>query len=91
MRKLDFQRLRAAQHDSAQAEVKGMLLLDKIADAENLEVTDEDVERELQILALQMREPADELRSRLTKDGSIARIREQLRRDKTGSLLYDRL
>ena len=91
MRKLDFQRLRAAQHDSAKGEVEGMLILDKIADAENLEVTDEEVERELQILAIQMREPAEELRSRLTKDGSIARIREQLRRDKTGSMLYERL
>ncbi len=91
MRKLDFQRLRAAQHDSAKDEVKGMLLLDKIADAENIEVTDEEVEREMQILAMQMREPVDELRSRLTKDGSIARIREQLRRDKTGALLYERL
>jgi trigger factor len=91
MRKLDFQRLRAAQHDAALDEVKGMLLLDKIADAENLEVTDEEVERELQILSIQMREPAEDLRRRLTEDGSIARIREQLRRDKTSALLYERL
>ncbi len=91
MRKLDFQRLRAAQHDAAQAEVKGMLLLDKIADAENIEISEDEVSQELQILAVQMREPVDELRARLTKDGSIARIREQLRRDKTGNLLYERL
>jgi trigger factor len=91
MRKLDFQRLRAAQHTSALAEVKGMLLLDKIADAEHIDVTDEDVNRETEILALQMREPVEELRARLTKDGSLARIREQLRRDKTGTLLYERL
>ena len=91
MRKLDFQRLRAAQHASASAEVKGMLLLDKIAEVENVDATDEEVNRELEILALQMREPVDELRARLTKDGSIARIREQLRRDKTGALLYERL
>jgi trigger factor len=91
MRKMDFQRLRAAQHDSAAAEVKGMLLLDKIADAEHIEVTDEEVNREMEILALQMREPVADLRARLTQDGSIARIREQLRRDKTGALLYERL
>ena len=34
MRKLDFERLRAAQRTSALAEVKGSLILDKIADAE---------------------------------------------------------
>ena len=91
MRKLDFQRLRTAQHTSAVTEVKGMLLLDKIAEVENIEITDEEVNREMEILAIQMREPVDELRTRLTKDGSIARIREQLRRDKTGALLYERL
>ncbi len=91
MRKLDFQRLRAAQHDAAAAEVKGMLLLDKIADAENIQVSEDEVNRELQILAVQMREPAEDLRARLTKDGSIARIREQLRRDKTGAVLLERL
>jgi trigger factor len=91
MRKMDFGRLRAAQHASAEAEVKGMLLLDKIADRENIQITDEELNRELEILALQMREPVGDLRTRLTQDGSIARIREQLRRDKTGALLYGRL
>jgi trigger factor len=31
------------------------------------------------------------LRTRLTADGGLARIREQLRREKTASLLYERL
>jgi trigger factor len=91
MRKLDFQRLRAAQHASALAEVKGMLLLDKIADLEHVEATDEELNREFEVLAIQMREPAEDLRARLTQDGSIAKIREQLRREKTGRLLYERL
>jgi len=91
MRKLDFDRLRAAQHDSAVNEVKGSLLLDRIAGEEKIEVTDAEVERELEILSLQTREPLDTLRQRLTGDGSLARIREQLRREKTGSLLYEKL
>jgi len=91
MRKLDFNRLREAQHDSAVNEVKGSLLLDRIADEEKIEVTDAEVDRELEILSLQSREPLDTLRHRLTEDGSLARIREQLRREKTGSLLYEKL
>jgi trigger factor len=91
MRNLDFDRLRAAQRPSATAEVKGSLLLDRIADAENVNVADEEVERELQALSVQMREPVDTLRTRLTEDGSLARIRERLRREKTGTLLYERL
>jgi trigger factor len=91
MRKLDFGRLRAAQRDSAAAEVKTTLLLARIAHEEKVEVTDEEMDRELQIAALQAREPMETLRARLTGDGSLARIREQLKREKTAQLLYERL
>jgi trigger factor len=91
MRKLDFGRLRAAQRDSATAEVKTGLLLAKIAQAENLEVTDEEVQREVQIAAMQTGEPVETLQARLTQDGGLTRIREQLKREKTAQLLYDRL
>lgn len=91
MRKLDFARLREAQRDSAVSEVKATLILDKIASVENVEVSDSELERELEIISLQTREPLDTLRTRLTSDGALARIREQLRREKTGNLLYERL
>jgi trigger factor len=91
MKKLDFQRLRVAQRDSATAEVKSVLILDRIADAENIQVTDQEIEQELEMLSLQLREPMDTLRVRLTQDGSITRIREQIRRDKTAKALYERL
>ncbi len=91
MRKLDFDRLRTAQRDSALAEVKGSMILDRIADQENIQVGDDELEQQLQLISLQSREPLETLRARLTEDGSIARIREQLRREKTGALLYERL
>ena len=91
MRNLDFDRLRAAQRSSATAEVKGSILLDRIADAENINLPEEEVENELQAISLQMREPVETLRARLTEDGSLARIRERLRREKMGALLYERL
>ncbi len=47
MRKLDFDRLREAQRESAVSEVKGALVLDRIADVENIQVSDEEMEREL--------------------------------------------
>lgn len=91
MRKLDFGRLRGAQRDSAVTEVKTSILLDRIAEAENLTVADEELERELQMAALQSGESVDALKVRLTQDGGMARIREQLRREKTANLLYERL
>jgi trigger factor len=91
MRNLDFDRLRAAQRSSATAEVKGSILLDRIADVESLNVPEEEVENEVQAISLQLREPVETLRARLTEDGSLARIRERLRREKMGALLYERL
>jgi trigger factor len=91
MRKLDFARLRAAQRDSALAEVKANVLLDRIAGEENITVSEEEMDKELQIAAIQSREPLDALKVRLTKEGGLARIREQLRREKTASNLYERL
>jgi trigger factor len=91
MRKLDFDRLRVAQRDSALAEVKGSILLDRIADAEHTEVTDQELEEQLRFISVQSREPLETLRTRLTQDDSLNRIREQLRREKTRASLYDRI
>jgi len=91
MRKLDFSRLRGAQRDGAVAEVKSFLILDKIADAEEIAITEDDLQRELYIASLQTREPIEQLRQRLTQDGGLARIREQMRREKAADLLYERL
>jgi len=91
MRKLDFGRLRAAQRDGAVAEVKTNILLDRIAAEEEIHISDEELDSELQLAALQSREPLDTLRTRLTADGELAKIREQMRREKTASLLYERL
>ncbi|HWE84256.1 MAG TPA: trigger factor [Terracidiphilus sp.] len=91
MRKLDFGRLREAQRDSAIAEVKSSLLLARVAQAENVDVSDEELDREIQIAAIQSREPVETLRARLTQEGGLARIREQLKREKTAQLLYERL
>jgi trigger factor len=91
MRKLDFTRLRAEQRDDAVTEVKTNILLDRIADEENITVSDEEMNRELRIAAIQSREPLDALKVRLTQDGGLIRLAEQIRRQKTASILYERL
>jgi trigger factor len=91
MRKLDFVRLREAQRDQAINEVKASMVLDRIAEVEGVAVSDEDVDRELLMLSIQSREPLEALRERLSKDGGLDRIREQMRREKTGSVLYEKL
>ena len=91
MRKLDFTRLRAAQRDGAVAEVKTDLILDRIASEEAVAVTDEELDREVQIAALQSREPVETLHARLEQEGRLESIRQQMRREKTAHLLYERM
>ena len=43
------------------------------------------------MLSIQPREPLETLRKRLADDGSLDRIREQMRREKTGSVLFEKL
>jgi len=91
MRKLDFARLRAAQRDGAVAEAKASLLLDRIAQEENVTVEESEVDRQVTLIALQSGEQAEALRERLTQNGGLSRIREQMRREKVANLLYERL
>jgi trigger factor len=91
MRQLDFGRLREAQREQAVNEVKISLILDRIAERENIDIDDEEMERELMMASLQSREPLETMRKRMTDDGTIGRIREQIRREKTGMALYEKL
>ena len=91
MRKLDFARLREAQRDQAVSEVKASLILDRIAAQENVQLEDEELERELLMASLQAREPVETIRERMQADGSMQRMREQMLREKTGNHLYQKL
>ena len=59
--------------------------------AENITVSQDELDRELLMLSIQSREPLDALRERLSKDGQLDRIRDQMRREKTGTVLYEKL
>jgi trigger factor len=91
MRKLDFGRLRAAQRQEAEREVRASLVVDRIADAEGVVVSDEELDNDVLMLSIQTREPYETLRERLAKDGGLGRLREELRREKTSSVLYEKL
>jgi trigger factor len=88
MRKMNFERLRQGQKDAALREVKASLLLDKIADLEQLDATEEDINRELEIAAEQTKQSVEVLRSRLTKEGSLDRIRDRIRNEKALDFIY---
>jgi trigger factor len=90
MRKMDFHRLRDGQREAATREVKASLLLEKIADAEKVEVSDEELDQQIAGVARQSQQTPEQVRARLTQDGSLDRIRTQIRNEKTLDLLYGR-
>ena len=85
---VDWVSLRKNQRQTAVNDVKADLLLDRIADAEKLEATDEDVDKEIAQLSERSGESATALRARLTKQGALARMKSKLRSDKVIDLLY---
>lgn len=88
IKKMDFGRLRAGQREQAVQDVKASLLLDKVAEAESIQVSDEELDREIEALALQSKQSVEAVRERLTRDGALDRIRDRIRDEKTLDFLY---
>lgn len=88
LKKMDFARLRAGQRDQAAQEVKSSLLLERIADEEKIEVSDEELNYEIESLAKQSKQTPEAIRARLTRDGALDRIRTRIRNEKTLNFLY---
>ena len=88
IKKMDLNRLRVGQRDQALQEVKASLVLDKIAEEEKIEVSDEEIDREIDALAKQSKQPPEAIRARLTRDGALDRIRNRIRSEKTLDFLY---
>ena len=88
MRKMDFERLRAAQREQAIQDVRASLIIEKIANAENIVVTDDEVEHEVENVARQARQPLEAVRKRLTDEDALDKIRDRIRSEKTVDFVY---
>src|SRR5579884_3498946 len=80
---VDWVAMRRRQHSRAVEDVKAELLLDRIASAENIETTDEDLDQEISKIAERSGESAPAIRASLTKQGALDRMRSKLRSEKT--------
>jgi len=88
MKKMDLPRLRAGQREQAVLDVKSSLLLERIAELEKIEVSADEVNREVETLARQAKQTPEAVRTRLTQDGGLDRIRNRIRSEKTLDFLY---
>ncbi|MBI1749582.1 MAG: trigger factor [Acidobacteria bacterium] len=85
---VDWVSLRQRQRERAVGDVKAEMLLDRIASAESVDVAEEEIDHEIIHLAEHSGESAQAVRARLTKQGSLDRMKSKLRSDKTLEWLH---
>ena len=86
--KLDWEKLREDGRPEAEKEVRGSLILEKVAEAEAIEVKEEEVDELIRELAQERRETPAALKTRLTRDGELPTIERRLRNQKALDLIY---
>lgn len=86
---LDWEKVKESQRDKAVREVKASMLLSKIAEREAIGVTRDEVDREVERLARQQREPVAALHLKFEKDGTLGRIASHIQTEKTLTFLFE--
>ena len=87
--KLDWKKLKENQQDKALHEVKASMLLSRIAEREAIVPTRDEVDKEVERIARQQREPFAAVRLRFEKDGTLGRIASHIQTEKTLSFLFE--
>jgi trigger factor len=87
--KLDWNKVKEAQRDKAVREVKASMLLSRIAERESIHATRDEVDKEVERIAKQNREPIAAAQMRLEKDGTIGRIANHIQTEKTLNFLFE--
>jgi len=87
--KLDWDKVKAAQKDAALKEVKASMVLGKIAERESIVATNEEVDRELDRISRQEKQPVAVLRRKLTENGELGRIASHIQTEKTLNYLFE--
>jgi trigger factor len=85
---VDWVAMRRQQRERAEGDVRAELLLDRIATAEKIDVSEEEVEKELQGLSERSGENIAAVRARLTRQGAVDTMKSKLRSEKTLDWLY---
>jgi len=87
--KLDWDKVKAAQKDAALKEVKASMVLGKVAERESIVATNEEVDRELDRISRQEKQPVAVLRRKLTENGELGRIASHIQTEKTLNYLFE--
>jgi trigger factor len=87
---IDWAAFRESQRDAARQAVAGAIVLDEVARREQLDVTEEEIEREIARYAERSGRVPAAVRAGLAKEGGLSRVAAGLRREKSIDFLLAR-
>ena len=87
---VDWGKIREDQQQQAVRDVKGSLILEYISGKENITVTDEEIESEIDKIASETNRPKEKVKEVLSRDSGLDRLRGQIRNKKTLDLLQEK-
>ena len=79
---INWEAMRDLVRERAGDDVRGSMLLERVAEAENIDVSQEEVEAEIQSMAEGSRQSVEQVRAALTKQGGERSIADRLRNRK---------
>jgi len=88
-RDVNWEGAREEMKAQAEEDVRASMLLEQIAEDEKIEVSDEEVEAEIESIATASRQPKEQVRAALTKDGGERSIAHRLRNRKALDLVIE--
>ena len=86
---LDWRKVSEGERPGAERDVRAGLILERIADAEDIQVASEELDEPIRQYAAQHKKSASEARKELAENGTLDRVRSQMRSDKTLGFLFD--
>jgi trigger factor len=86
---VDWSKIREDQRKQSERDVRGSLILQYVAEKESIDVQDEEVEREIERIAVEANKPAEKIREILGRETGLARLRDQIVNKKTLDFLQE--
>jgi len=85
----DWPKLRREIRPEAERDVRGSLILEKVAEAEKIEVSEQEIDEAIRQIAEERHETPAALKTRLTREDGLARIQFSLRSQKALDLIFE--
>ncbi len=86
---IDWRKVRDDERVPAERDVKGGLILERIARAESLKAAPEEIDEQVKAYATRNQLAVETARKKLAEDGTLDRLQTQVSRDKALSFLFD--